>query len=48
MAAGSFQVKKISGTDKSRAVKRAVSDGAKQVRITEGQRKTIVSRAKSR
>lgn len=40
--AGTFRVSEITGEDKSRAVKRALAQGGAKVRITPGQRRTIV------
>ncbi len=44
---GTFRVTKITGTDKSRAVKRSLAAGVSKVRITEGQRRSIVSDKRS-
>lgn len=43
---GMFKAQKISEADKSRAVKRAVASATTKVRITAGQRRTILATRK--
>lgn len=43
---GTWTVRSISDSDRSRAVKRALATSTSKVRITEGQRRTIVDSAK--
>lgn len=46
---GTWKVSPITGDDKSRAVKRSLASVVNKVRITEGQRRTIVgNKRKSR